>query len=191
MTKDEILKKLEGALKRKRYDHSVGVAYTAAFLAIKYNYDMDTAYIAGLLHDCGKYMSDSESLDYCKKHKIEISEVEKEVPALLHAKIGQYIAKKEYNIDSDEILMSIRWHTTGRKDMSLLEKIIFTADYIEPNRTHDPDLLKLRELAFKDLDLCIVKIYENTLKYIAKSKKTQDPTTLEAYNFYRELVLER
>lgn len=188
MNNEEIIKVLDKTLKNKRFIHSIGVAYTAANLAMCYSYDVNKAFRAGLLHDCGKYMSDEDSYKFCIKNNIPVSEAENAARALLHAKIGEYLATAKYEENDIEILSAIRWHTTGRINMSLYEKIIFVADYIEPNRTHDSDLPFIRELAYKDLDKCIVKIYENTINYINGSNKKMDPVTLEAFDYYKKIT---
>lgn len=187
MTNEEIIKELNKTLKNKRFIHSIGVAYTSANLAMCYKYDMDKAFRAGLLHDCGKYMTDDDSYKFCVKNKIEVTKAEDNSRALLHAKIGEYLAKSKYNENDNEILSAIRWHTTGKAEMTIYEKIVFVADYIEPNRNHDPDLPYLRELAYKDINKCIVKIYENTINFINGSNKKMDPTTIEAYEYYKNL----
>lgn len=187
MTNQEIAEKLHKKLKSKRYVHTIGVAYTAANLAYRYGEDGNLAFRAGLLHDCAKYMSDSELLKFCKKNNIDITDVEKNNPGLLHAKAGSLIAANEYGENNQLILDAIRWHTTGKAGMSLLEKIVFTADYIEPNRNMDVDLDTIRQLAYSDIDKCIVVIYENTLKFIKGSNKHLDPITNEAYDYYRSL----
>ncbi len=191
MTIEEITENLRKDLKKKRFNHSIGVAYTSANLAMKYGYDMNKALRAGLLHDCAKYMSDEESISYCKKNSIEISDAEYNTPALLHAKAGSYMARSKYNEQDTEILEAIRWHTTGKPDMTLYEKIVFVADYIEPNRDHDKELEFIRKLAYSDLDRCIAKIYENTINFINGSNKKMDPTTLEAYSFYENMITNR
>ena len=192
MNTDEIKKKLTGKLKHKRYEHTIGVAYTAAALAMRYDPAlMDKALRAGLLHDCAKYMTDDEYLSFCKIHDIKLSQAELAEPGLIHAKAGVYIAANEYEETDTSVLEAIRWHTTGKPDMSLLEKIVFTADYIEPARDHLENLPDIRRLAFEDLDMCIVKIYEHTLSYINSSGKTLDEITTEAYTFYRKKCCDR
>lgn len=188
MDNETIVEELKKTLKTKRFVHSLGVAYTSANLAMRYNYDMDKAFRAGLLHDCGKYMSDSESYEYCKKHKISVSDAEVATKALLHAKIGEYLAEKKFEETDSEILDAIRWHTTGKPAMTLYEKIVFVADYIEPNRSHDTELPILRKLAYENIDVCILKIYENTINYINGSNKKMDPTTIDAYEYYSKLI---
>ncbi|MCR5799503.1 MAG: bis(5'-nucleosyl)-tetraphosphatase (symmetrical) YqeK [Lachnospiraceae bacterium] len=190
MNYDEITDRLMSTLKPKRYLHSVGVAYTAACLAMRYEYNIDTAYRAGLLHDCAKSMSDEELLDYCEKHDIEVSEYDrKSVNALLHSKVGSVLAKEEYNETDEKVCSAIRWHTTGKKAMDLLEKIIFVADYIEPSRRPLPNLDHIRRLAFEDIDTAVLKIYESTILYLKSIKEDDiDPLTIEAYEYYRNIT---
>lgn len=191
MNYEEITEILSKKLKHRRFVHSMGVAYTAANLAMCHGYDMNKAFLAGLLHDCAKYMSDEESIEYCQKHNIQLSKSEIEAPALIHAKAGKHMAQVKYEVEDSEVLDAIRWHTTGHSDMKLHEKILFVADYIEPNRDHDKDLPIIRALAYSDLDKCIALIYENTLLHIKTSNKKLDPTSKEAYEYYKTLCENR
>ena len=131
---EKLKKKLSRNLSERRYEHTLGVAYTAACLAMRFGADPLKAEIAGLLHDCAKEFSEKELLKLGEKYGYHFEDYELEAPQVLHAVIGPYIAKDKYGVDDPEILSAIRWHTTGRGDMTLLEKIVFTADYIEPNR---------------------------------------------------------
>lgn len=191
MNYEEISEKLSKTLKHKRFVHSMGVAYTAANLAMCYEYDMHKAFLAGMLHDCAKYMTDEESLAYCDKNKIYLSDIEIANPALIHAKAGAFMAKDKYEVSDSEIIDAVRWHTTGHSAMKIYEKILFVADYIEPNRNHDSDLPNIRTLAYKDLDMCIAKIYENTINYINSSSKKLDPVSKESYDYYKKLIKNR
>ncbi len=188
MNNKEIICRLRKELDFKRYEHTCGVAYTSAALAMRWDADVYKAYLAGLLHDCAKGMSDDDRLDICKKKGIYVSEVEHDNPSLLHAKVGAYLAKTVYEIDDEDILSAITYHTTGRAEMTLLEKIVFSADYLEPNRNHDPELPMIRRKAFTDLDEAVLKIYENTMRHLKNSTKALDPTTEEAYRYYQEYV---
>ena len=188
MNNKEIICRLRKELDFKRYEHTCGVAYTSAALAMRWDADVNKAYLAGLLHDCAKGMSDDDRLDICKKKGIYVSEVEHDNPSLLHAKVGAYLAKTVYEIGDEDILSAITYHTTGRAEMTLLEKIVFSADYLEPNRNHDPELPMIRRMAFTDLDEAILKIYENTMRHLKNSTKELDPTTEEAYRYYQEYV---
>ncbi len=178
-------KTLRKYLDRDRFEHSEGVMYTAAALAMRYGEDLEKAQIAGILHDCAKCMPDSKKLKICEKNHIEITEAEKMSPFLLHAKVGAYIAKAKYDIEDTEILDAIACHTTGKPAMTLLEKIIYISDYIEPMRNKASNLEEVRKMAFVDLDEALFKILSDTLVYLEKSSKKMDPMTMQTYEYYR------
>lgn len=188
MDNNDIIKALNSKLDQKRFNHTMGVANTAACLAMSEGYDVGKAYLAGLLHDCAKYMTDDEYIAYCEKHDIEMTDVERLNPALLHSKAGAYIAGKKYGVTDEEVISAIRWHTTGHPGMTKLEAIVFLADYIEPNRDHDPELKRIRLEAFDDIDRAIYHVYVNTLKHLNNSGKSLDPATNETYLYYKELL---
>ena len=169
-----------------RYEHTLGVEYTAAALAMRYGANVRDAQAAGLLHDCAKCLSDKKRLKICENHDIPITKVERKNPFLLHAKAGAYLARKKYGVKNQDILNAIQNHTTGRKGMSLLEKIVFVADYIEPGRKHAPNLDEIRRMAFLDLDRALLKILEDTLNYLEASGGDIDPMTEETRNYYSE-----
>ena len=121
----DIKKKVKKSMDKQRYDHTKGVMYTAGCLAMANEYPIDKAMLAGLLHDCAKCIPGHTKIRMCEKYNLEISEIERKNPSLLHAKLGAYLAKDKYDIEDEEILMAIRSHTTGRPGMSLLEKIVY------------------------------------------------------------------
>lgn len=175
-------------LTEKRFQHTQGVKYTAACLAMRFGIDIERAQIAGLLHDCAKCISDNEMLEKCEKYSLSITDVERKYPYLLHAKLGAYYAHKFYNIEDEEILSAITYHTTGNKDMSKLEKIVFIADFIEPNRKVIPNLDIIREKSFENLDTAMYLILKNTLDYLDKDNKVIDVTTITAYEYYKSVT---
>lgn len=181
-TIQENLKKL---LQKKRYEHTIGVMYTAASLAMCYGTDTEQALKAGLLHDCGKYGSGGEQLKRCHELKIELTEAEKKMPALVHAKLGAYYARNLYEVTDVEILNAIRYHTTGRPGMTMLEKIIYIADYIEPGRPLISGLAEVRRIAFRNIDRAVFMASGNTLNYLKNSEKCIDPVTVDTYEFYK------
>lgn len=189
----KIKKYLKKHLTKDRYQHTLGVAYTAAALAMKYNTDTSNAnlvkraYLAGLLHDCAKCMSDEKKLHICDKNNISYSTMESEHPYLLHGKVGAHIASRKFKIKDEDILQAITWHTTGRPDMSLLEKIIFIADYIEPSRKPVKELDLIRKLAFEDIDKTMEKILSNTLKYLDGKNAPVDIMTQTTYESYKKV----
>ena len=190
--KNTDIRKIRKAMKKeqdaKRYEHTLGVAYTATALAMRYEVSLKAAELAGLLHDCAKCMSDQKLLSICEKKDIRISEIEKRNPFLLHGKVGSFLAIEEYGVSDPDVVNAILNHTTGRPGMSLLEKIVFVADYIEPNRKNAPNLPEIRKLAFIDLDQCLVVILQNILEYLKSSDGEIDQMTQKTYEFYRNEV---
>lgn len=182
----EIDKYLRKSLEKKRYTHTLGVANTAACLAMRYGADVNKAYLAGLLHDNAKCIPTKKKMSICQKAGIPISKIEEKNPELLHSKVGSYLANKKFQVEDSDILNAIYYHTTGRPHMSLLEKIIFIADYIEPNRKKIPELDEIRTMAFQDLDSALLFILENTLKYIKRNDHADiDPMTQKTYEYYK------
>lgn len=179
-------KTLQKKLDSDRYEHTIGVAYTAASLAMRYKYDINKALIAGLLHDNAKCIPYEKKLQMCDKYNIHLSDVERENPALLHAKLGAFMAMHKYKINDKEIISAILYHTTGRPDMLLLEKIIYVADYIEPMRYKARRLHEIRELAFKDIDAALLTILEDTLEYLKSINGNIDPLTQKTYKYYKK-----
>ncbi|MCR5668049.1 MAG: bis(5'-nucleosyl)-tetraphosphatase (symmetrical) YqeK, partial [Lachnospiraceae bacterium] len=106
-------------------------------------------------------------------------------PYLLHAKIGAYVAREKYGIEDEDVCHAILVHTTGVPNMNLLDKILFTADYIEPNRKDAPRLEDIRMMAFENLDTAVLMILEDSIKYIEDTKRPMDPTTMDTYEYYK------
>ena len=184
-------KKLKKYVDESRYVHTLGVMYTAAALAMRYDVDLEKAQVAGLLHDCAKCIPNDKKLKLCRQNDIPVSAVEEKSPFLLHAVLGAYIAREKYDVKDQEILDAIACHTTGKPDMTLLEKIIFISDYIEPMRSKAENLPLIRHLAFEDLDLAVYTTLRDTLAYLEKEKTCLDNQTTMAYNYYRQLIEER
>lgn len=190
---NKIKEKLSKKLSVKRFDHTIGVSYTAAAMAMRYGLNVDRAAMAGLLHDCAKYMTDDELIEKCTKYGIECSETELRNGYLLHAKLGAYLSKEKYGIEDEEICSAVRYHTTGKPAMSVLEAIVFTADYIEPGRKVLSNFKLIRSMAFVDLDEAVYLILKNTLSYLndekeaEQSQKEIDKHSVEAYKYYKKI----
>ncbi len=180
-------KNLEMKLDPMRYEHSLSVSYSCMSLAMCHGCDLEKAELAGLLHDCGKRYSDDIILKKCKKHGILFSPEEEEAPAVLHANYGAWLAKHKYGVSDPEILSAILYHTTGKPEMTLLEKIVYIADYIEPRRNKADNLPSIRALAYKDLDETMYRILKGTLEYLDRKSGKIDPITLKAFEYYQEL----
>ena len=131
-------------------------------------------------------MSHEDQIKVCEKNNIEITDVERRNHSLLHAKVGMYLARTKYDIYDTDILNAIRWHTTGRENMSQLEKIIYIADFIEPNRKPLENLPKIRKEAFEDIDKCLAHILHDSVIYLQTIGKETDDATMEAYEFYKK-----
>ena len=185
---EEMKEKVRNSQKESRFAHTLGVVETAIQLAKQYHVDERKAEIAALLHDCAKGFGGQEQLRLCQKYGLTITEAEERNPFLLHAKLGAYLAKADYGIDDEEILDAIRWHTTGRPEMTQLDKIIYIADYIEPNRNQAPNLDEIRRLARVSLDECLYTILKATLAYLRTKNDVIDPMTEQTYLYYKNYL---
>lgn len=153
---------------------------------MKYSVDLNQAMLAGLLHDCAKCLSIDEQKQLCRENDIFLSESEEKNPALIHAKLGSYLARTKYEVNDEEILNAIAYHTTGRPNMTLLEEILYVADYIEPERNHAPNLPSVRKLAFEDIGKSILQISGDILNYLQQNQNSViDTLTKETYEFYK------
>lgn len=182
---DTVTADIERKLKPSRYRHTMGVMYTAAALAMRWGVDVYRAMAAGLLHDCGKYPSIDRQIESCRAYGLEPDQWEMENPALIHARLGSRLAKEKYGVEDEEIIRAIRFHTTGRPDMTMLEKIIYIADYIEPHRSEIPFLETIREAAFTNIDKAVWMEADNTLRFLQERKKSIHPLTKDTRDFYK------
>jgi predicted HD superfamily hydrolase involved in NAD metabolism len=188
MDLQELRDRVKDRLSEARYQHSLGVEEVCCDLAIIYGYDPRKASVAGILHDCAKDLTDEELLTECERYHLPISEIEHLCKYLLHGKVGAAHAKDYFGIKDEDILNSIIYHTTGRPAMSLLEKIVFTADYIEPYRRPLPRIDEIRRTAYENLDLAVSMILENTLRYLRSTGATFDTLTMETYDYYKTVL---
>ncbi len=183
--KKRAVRDLKANLSEERYLHSLGVAKTAKRLAEIHGEDADKAYLAGLFHDFAKYISTEDGLDYLKKMKVNDGFL-LDNSNLAHGQIGAYILEKEYSLEDKEILSAIAKHTFGDVNMSKLDKIIYIADAIEPNRDY-PSVEDLRKLAEEDLNLTCLEYLKNSFKYLIKNNKKIYHKSIDMYN----TILER
>ncbi|WP_418790718.1 bis(5'-nucleosyl)-tetraphosphatase (symmetrical) YqeK [Phosphitispora sp. TUW77] len=179
------IKDIESYIRRSltdlRYRHTLGVAQTSVKLAGIYGVDNAKAEIAALIHDIARDFSNELLLEMCLKYSIEPDETEKAVPALLHGRVGAKIAAEKFNITDGEILDPVKYHTTGRKNMTIPDKILFLADMIEPGRDF-PGVTELRELAFQDLDRALLKGLNSAIKYVIEKDLTIHMASIDARN---------
>lgn len=178
--REELLALVRAQMHDKRYTHTLGVAESARKLAIRYGADPDKAQLAGYLHDYCKCWPVDKMFEILVRHEMptDLLEGEKE---LWHAFAGAIVIQTDLGITDPEILQAVRYHTTGRAGMTLLEKVVCVADYIEPNRNF-PGVEQIRELAEKDLDAALALALGGTIQFLIEKQKTVFPLTLSAYN---------
>lgn len=170
-------------LKRRRIPHVLGTEQEAIRLAARYGADVEKARRAALLHDCTKKLDMEEQLSLCRQYGIQLDELEQRALKLLHARTGAEIARDVFGAD-DEIYSAIRWHTTGHANMTLLEKIIYLADYIEPSRDF-PGVARLRKVCYEDLDRGLLTGLEMTIEEMQGMGNPVHHATLEARDFLK------
>jgi len=173
--------KLRGMISKKRYIHSVGVSETAVKLALRYGADVEKARLAGFLHDCAKGYSLDAALDKCEKAGLSVSDIDKTSTALLHAPLGAWVAENEFGIKDGEILHAISVHTVGGENMTLLDKIIYLADLIEPSREFE-GVEKHRRLAFEDIDRAMLYALDESIVFNVRKGVLLHPMTVIARN---------
>ncbi|HAR64004.1 MAG: HD domain-containing protein [Candidatus Margulisiibacteriota bacterium] len=170
---------LEKKLDIRRFVHSLEVAKVAVNIASYYKVSQEKAEIAGLLHDCSRYLTHEEYLAIAIKNGVTPDEIEFKSPVLLHAFVSSIIAEEEYSIIDDDILSAIRKHTTGDADMSELDKIIYIADFIEPTRGLDSRIINhINQYIYKDLNRAAYLVVEEVIAYLKNSNKYIHPRTL-------------
>lgn len=172
---EEIKEKLKKNIKYDRYIHSINVMNTAISLARLYNVDENKAALAGILHDCAKDFQKEDAYELYERFiSVETDEIKKSQPGLLHGFVGAYVAETYYGIKDKEILNAIKFHTTGKENMNMLEKIIIISDYIEPGRNFS-SVDDIRKLATKDIDSALVRAFDSTIRYVVGEGDVASP----------------
>ena len=182
MKREKMEYKLKKELDSQRFEHTLGVEQTAREMARVFGEDEEKAALAGLLHDCAKCMPLSQMIKAARH--AEVDPVMKESKALMHAVAGRCVAQDVYGVQDEAVLGAIRWHTTGHAGMTRLEKIIYLADVIEPNRKPYPGLEDLRALCMQDLDGAMHTALRMSLEHVREQGKTLHPDTLAALADY-------
>ena len=178
----EIENDVKSVLSEYRFTHSLGVAKKAIELAKIYGVQEEIAKKVGIAHDIDKEMTDEEMIEYAKANNIRIDEIETVKPSLLHGKIGADIAAKKFGFTQD-MINAIKWHTTGRENMSMLEKIIYVADKTEENRKGTRfNLEKSRELSTQNIDETLIFLMNEFITYNVKNEWLIHPETIKARN---------
>jgi len=180
MERADYLEAIKTRMPEKRYIHTIGVMETAVRLAELYGEDVKSAETAAILHDIAKYADEDWMIQIVKENGLDERLIDWG-PEILHGPVGAWIAEHEFNISNKDILNSIHYHTTGRAGMSKLEKIIYIADMIEPNRNFD-GVEKLRNKAEKDLEKAMRACIRHSIKFLVKMKQPIFPVSIECYN---------
>ena len=185
--KDLIKDKLIEDIGQDRFLHCLRVEETAIILGEKYNIDINKVKTAAILHDCAKFKEKKNLLKMACEFDIILDDVQKINLELIHSPLGAKIAQKKYGVEDQEILDAIKYHTTGRKNMTMLDKIIYIADYIEVGRDF-PGVDRVREMVMLDLDAGILLALENTIKYLMEKNMLIHVDTINARNDFKILI---
>lgn len=178
---EKILNSLLNDTGEHRFNHTLRVVKEAEKLATNYNIDIGKAYKAALLHDCAKFQDKKNILKMANDFGIILDDIMRKSPELIHAPLGAKISELKYNIDDCDILNAIKYHTTGRKNMSQLEKIIYLADYIEPYRKFS-GVENVRQLAYENLDKSLLLAMDQTIIFLVNNNRLISRDTIEARN---------
>ncbi|MBR2674617.1 MAG: bis(5'-nucleosyl)-tetraphosphatase (symmetrical) YqeK [Mogibacterium sp.] len=176
---------MKDSLDENRYRHSLGVSQMAAHLAEIYGADVEKAEFAGRYHDIAKCFDREHMNEMIRKYGLPDEYIDN--PALAHSKVAAEILKNDFGVSDEDVLNSIRSHTTARVDMSLLEEIVYVADAIEDNRNY-PQLKALQKQAETDLDGVCLIIMDFTIGKIYEAGRIPDRTTLEAREWIKERI---
>lgn len=177
----EILVILSHQLRPARFRHSRDVSRTAVRLAERWDADIEKARLAGILHDCARHLKGRELMDAVRAQGLSLSRVEELQPALIHAPLGALLAERRFAVRDPEILQAIRRHTTGAAQMTLLDKLVYLADCIEPGRNF-PGVQRLRELAESNLDQCLLAAYDMSIQFVLEGGGLLHPDTVDGRN---------
>ncbi|MBZ5749319.1 MULTISPECIES: bis(5'-nucleosyl)-tetraphosphatase (symmetrical) YqeK [Metabacillus] len=182
MEREVALKLVAEQITEHRYVHTLGVMETAIQLAKRFGDDPKKAELAAIFHDYAKFRPKEEMKKIIKEQKMP-EQLLVHNSELWHAPVGAFLVEKEVGITDRDVLSAIKYHTSGRPNMTLLEKIIYVADYIEPGR-HFPGVDEVRVLAENDLDRALIKSIQNTIMFLLKKNQAVYPETIQTYNFF-------
>lgn len=182
MDREKIKEQLEKMISPQRYIHSLNVMHTAKSLCEALQEDSDRAVIAGLLHDCAKDIPGESILDLCEKYDVKVDNICRVQPKLLHGPLGAALAEDVFKIRDEAVLCAISCHTTGKENMSLLDKIVFIADYIEPDRNF-PGVNEIRRIVNTDINKAIIVSLERVIKHVMLKGGLIHPDTINARNY--------
>lgn len=179
---NKIKEDLMETISKDRYEHTLRVVKTCQELSETYGADIEKVKVAALLHDSAKINGSKDIVEVAKKFNLLDDEIYLYNKALIHGPLAAKLAKEKYNIEDEEILDAIKYHTTGRKAMGLVEKIVFMGDFIEPNRSFD-GINEIRRVSFIDLDRGLLLALNSNLEFLLKEGKLISKDTIEARNY--------
>ena len=183
---EELYNEAKQTLSPERFKHSEGVVKRAIEYAKIYNVDIETVKLVAIAHDIAKELTEQEKKDYISYYKIEFDEIEKLNPKLHHAKIGAYICRDKYGFTED-MVNAVKYHTTGRPNMSILEKIIYLADLTEENRTII-DLDYYVGIIKENIDKGMAETFKFLIPFILKNNSVIHLDSIKCYNYYKKIV---
>ncbi|TDF96781.1 bis(5'-nucleosyl)-tetraphosphatase (symmetrical) YqeK [Paenibacillus piri] len=180
MDPKHLIEAVQSQMPAKRWEHTLGVMETSVRLAKAYGCDPDKAYVAAILHDVVKYWPVQAQGDVIRKNGLQpdLLDYDKEI---WHAHAGAFVARRDYGIDDEEVLDAIRYHTTGREKMTMLEKVVCLADYIEPGRDF-PGVHNIREIAEHSVEKALLAAFDGTVLFLVEKGKKVYPLTILARN---------
>ncbi|WP_404468546.1 bis(5'-nucleosyl)-tetraphosphatase (symmetrical) YqeK [Sutcliffiella horikoshii] len=189
MNREKALRLVKEQLTERRYVHTIGVMETAIELAERFGVDKEKAELAAIFHDYAKFRDKEEMRRIIIDQKMpqDLLQFHDE---LWHAPVGAYLVEKEAGISDAEVLEAIRCHTSGKINMSTLDKVLYVADYVEPGRDF-PGVEQVRDSAKSSLDIAVIQAMKNTITYLLKRNQPIYPDTFHAYNDMTMKVKER
>lgn len=185
MTENEMIEKLKSTQKERRFNHTMGVVSEAVRLAPLFGVDKEKARVTALLHDCAKNLNEANNEDFfmlCSRYGVTLDECAKCEQALVHAYLGAAVAYKDYGIEDHEVLEAIYYHTTGRANMTPLEKLIYIADMTEPGRTIE-QADEIRRLVEFNIDEALIYAIGCSIKHVIRKGALIHPDSVHALNY--------
>ena len=183
---EKLYEDVKEVLSEERFNHSERVVKRAIEYAKIYNVDIEMVKLVAISHDIAKELSEEENQEYISKYNIKLDDIEKVNKSLLHAKIGAYICKEKYGF-TDDMVNSVRYHTTGRENMSVLEKIVYLADATEEGRK-EYIVSEYVDIINKDIDKGMVEISKWVMNKLLKNNKVIHLDTIKCYNYYNMYI---
>lgn len=185
--REELLETLKKNVGEKRFIHILGVEKMAVELAEIYSVDKARCRTSALYHDFTKFYSLEKNFEVLDKYEHEVDEIEETTVSLLHAKTGALLAKYEFGVEDEDVINAIYYHTTGRPNMSLIEKIIFVADAVEEGRKYE-GVEYFRNLARENLDRAVLEVSDSQIEDLVKKRKLIHPNTVNSRNYLLKIV---